>query len=192
MNADQLGQLMSAWVKSVPRFPDAACRGRTEMADVDVRSSREAIDAAVETCLGCREMQRCSDWVDSLDSDHRPAGVVAGRLVDSAAYQTAKALMAAERKPKPPKPQSRSRGPRRPARRLLVAAEAAGAVGLTVREAAAALYGSEVTLTQCELARQALQRLVRRGRLRRVDRGRAGYRGRVARYVWADLEAVAS
>lgn len=162
------------------------------MADLDVGSSRERIDAGIETCLGCWELQRCSGWLDSAPTDQRPAGVVAARLVDPAAYQLARAAMVAERKPKPSRPQSRPRGPRRPARRLLVAAEAAGAAGLTVREAAAALYGSEATLNQVELARQCLQRLVRRGRLCRVDRGRASVRGRVSRYVIVDREAVAS
>lgn len=163
------------------------------MADLEIGSSRERIDAGIEVCLGCRELQRCSDWLDSLPADQQARGVVAGRLVDPAAYQAGKALMAAERRPKPSKPQQpRPRGAQRPARRLLVAAEAAGARGIAVREAAAALYGSEVTLGQIELARQALQRLVRRGRLRRVDRGQACVRGRVSRYVIVDLEAVAS
>lgn len=192
MNADQLGQLMSAWVKSVPRMPDAACRAETWMADLDVSSRRERIDAGIETCLGCRELQRCSDWSDGLKADQPVRGVVSARLVDPAAYQTARAVMAAELKPRRPKAAPRPRGPRRPARRLLVAAEAVGAVGLTTREAAETLYGAEATLNQVELARQALQRMVRRGVLRRVDRGQTSVRGRVSRYVIVDDAAAAS
>lgn len=189
---------MSAWediagaLVGVPLLEGARCKGRPERFDLDIRSDRESIDWATYTCGACPALRKCRRWVDRLDTRQRPSGVVAGRLLDPAAYQTATAVMVAELKPPAPKAPPRPRGPRRPARRLLVAAEAVGVVGLTVREAAAALYGSEVTLTRCELARQALQRLVRRGRLRRVDRGQASGRGRVARYVTVDLEAVAS
>lgn len=191
MTPDQLADLLGVAI-AVPRLPDAACRGETWLADLDVRSPRRKIDDAIEVCLSCRALEGCSSWLDSLPTDQRPAGVVAGQLVDPAAYQTAKALMAAERTPKPSRPRSRPRGPQRPARRLLAAVEAAGAAGITVREAAAVLYGPWGTVSQGEQTRQCLQRMVRRGVLHRVDRGRAGDRGRVARYVRTDLEAVAS
>ncbi|MEB4208751.1 hypothetical protein [Mycobacterium sp. 94-17] len=168
MNGPELAALMGAWV-AVPRMPDAACRAETWMADLDVSSSAgEQIDAGIETCLGCRELQRCSDWLDSLPADHYPRGVVAARLVDPAAYQTARAAMVAVLKPHPPKVAPRPRGPRRPARRLLAAVEAASD-GLTPREAAVALHSPDVTTTQIELARQGLQRLVLRGCAGRVD-----------------------
>lgn len=189
---------MSAWedlagaLAGVPLLEGARCKGRPERFDLDVRSDREAIDWATFTCRACPELRKCRRWVDSLPPRQWPSGVVAERLMDPAAYQTAQAVMAAELKPHPPKTAPRSRGPRRPARRLLVAAEAAGAAGLTAREAAVALYGAEVTLNQVELARQALQRMMRRGVLRRVARGQTSVRGRVSRYVVADDTAVAS
>lgn len=189
---------MSAWddlastLAGVPLLEGARCKGRPERFDVDIRSDREAIDWAVFTCGACPALRKCRGWGDSLPPRQRPSGVVAGQLVDPAAYQTAKAAMAAELKTHRPQAAPRPRGPRRPARRLLVAAEAAGPVGLTVREAAVALYGSEATLTQCELTRQALQRMVRRGVLRRVDRGQASARGRVSRYAIVDDAAAAS
>ncbi|MCA2320705.1 hypothetical protein JF732_18840 [Mycobacterium intracellulare] len=189
---------MSAWedlagaLAGVPLLEGARCKGRPERFDLDIRSHREAIDWATYTCGACPALRKCRRWVDSLPSRQWPSGVVGGRLFDAAAYQSAQAVMAAELKPQAPKAARRSRGARRPARRLLVAAEAVGAAGLTAREAAVVLYGAEVTLNHVELARQCLQRLVRRGRLRRVDRGQAGVRGRVSRYVIVDLEAVAS
>lgn len=180
----------------VPLLEGAKCKGRPERFDIDIRSDRESIDWAAYTCGACPALRKCRRWVDSLPPRQRPSGMVAGRLLDPAAYQTARAVMAAEMAARQPKPKRQSkppeRGPRRPARRLLHATEAVGAVGLTVREAAAALYGPEVAPNQVEVARQCLQRMVRRGVLRRVDRGQASERGRVARYVRADVEAVAS
>lgn len=191
MNADQFAALMGM-AASVPRMPDAACRGEAWLADLDVTSGRERIDAGIETCLGCRQLQRCSDWVDALPPGQQVRGVVAGRLVDPAAYQTARAVMVGELRPHPPQEVPKPRGPRRPARRLLAASEAAGEVGLTVREAAAVLYGPEATLNQAEQTRQALERMRRRGVLCRVDRGQTSARGRVSRYMRVDVEAAAS
>lgn len=176
----------------VPLLEGARCKGRPERFDLDIRSGREAIDWATYTCGACPALRKCRAWVDSLEPRQRPSGVVAGRLLDAAAYQSARAVMAAELKPHPPNAAPRPRAARRPARRLLVAAEAAGAAGLTAREAAVTLYGTEAALNQVELARQVLQRMVRRGRLRRVDRGQSSVRGRVSRYVVADDAAVAS
>lgn len=66
MNSDDLGRLMAAWLGSVPRLPDAKCRGETWLADLDVRSSREAIDAAIDVCLDCPVMLACAEWVEGL------------------------------------------------------------------------------------------------------------------------------
>lgn len=186
MNSDDLGRLMAAWLGSVPRLPDAKCRGETWLADLDVRSSREAIDAAIDVCLDCPVMLACAEWVEGLSPDQNPAGVTASRLIDPRAYQAAKSAMAAELKAGAPQPASPK--PRRRARlrqRLLAVAEAAGPDGVTVAEARAELYGAYATGTHTELARQGLQRLVGRGVLVRVDRG-----GR-ARYAPAQM-AVAS
>lgn len=186
MNADQLDQLMASWIGSVPRLEDAACRGATWLADIDVKSGRAVVDKAVEICLDCTAMVACAAWADGLPGEKKPAGVVAGRLFDASAYQVAKSAMAAELKTSAPQPAPpRPRAPRRPARGLLAAAEAAGGDGLTVREAAVALHSSDVTTRQVEIARQGLERLVRSGALVRVDRG-----GR-ARYAPAQI-AVAS
>lgn len=98
MNADQLADLLGA-AAAAPRLPDAACRGETWMADVEIRSSRETIDAALELCLGCRAMHRCAAWVDSLPVDQKPAGVVAGRLyVDAPSAAYARGVMVGELK----------------------------------------------------------------------------------------------
>lgn len=186
MTSDDLGRLMAAWLGSVPQLPDAACRGRTEMADVDVRSSREAIDAAIDVCLDCPVMLACAEWVEGLPADQKPAGVTASILLDPRAYQTARSAMADELKgaaPQPASPKTRARGRMRQS--LLAVVEAAGPDGVTVAEAAAALYGAYATGTRTELARQGLQRLVGRGVLVRVDRGSR------ARYAPAQI-AVAS
>ncbi|WP_324738666.1 hypothetical protein P6281_06610 [Mycobacterium sp. 5-140-3-2] len=183
MNADQLANLLGA-AAAVPRMPDAACRGETWLADLDVSSSRERIDAGIEICLGCTEFQRCSDWVDSPRAEQQVRGVVAARLVDPDAPRTAREAMQAERKPRPPRPPSKPRNGRLRLR-LLAAVEAAGGDGLTVAEAAKAVHGSNPATSQLEQTRQGLQRLVARGALQRVDRDR------LARYAGAEI-AVAS
>lgn len=115
MNGDDVGRLMAAWVGSVPRLEDAACRGNPGPFDLDVRAGREAVDAAVEICLDCPAMLDCGAWVDSLPADQKPAGIVAGRLFDSGAYGVAKSAMTAELKSSVPQSTPRPRGPRRPA-----------------------------------------------------------------------------
>lgn len=98
MNADQLAALLGA-AAAAPRMPDAACWGETWMADVEIRSSRGTIDAAIDVCLSCPAMQRCAAWLDSLPPDQKPAGVVAGRLVvDPPAVVYSRSAMAAELK----------------------------------------------------------------------------------------------
>jgi hypothetical protein len=104
MTPDTLADLLGA-AAAVPRLLDAACRGRTEMADIEIRSSRTEIDAAIEVCMGCRELQGCSSWVDLLPVGQRPAGVVAGRLVvDPAQMEHARRAMTAELAARRPKP----------------------------------------------------------------------------------------
>lgn len=191
MTPDQLADLLGV-AAAVPRMPDAACRTETWMADLEVGSSRERIDGGIEICLGCRELQRCSDWLDSLPVDQQVRGVVAARMVDPAANQTARAVMAAElaaRRPKPPRQAKSSGGPRRLRATLLSAVDHAGPEGLTVREAAAALYGPTPSGTQVELARQAIHRLIARGVLCRVS---SGGRGGLSRYVRVDALEAAS
>ncbi|ORA07808.1 hypothetical protein BST14_26170 [Mycobacterium arosiense ATCC BAA-1401 = DSM 45069] len=64
MNADGLAALMSAWVASVQRLPEAQCLGRTDLADLEIKSPRAAIDEAIEdVCLNCRELLRCAEWL---------------------------------------------------------------------------------------------------------------------------------
>lgn len=187
---------MRAWedlagaLAGIPLLEGARCKAKPERFDLDVRSGREAIDWAVFTCGGCPALRKCRAWVDSLDPGRLPSGVVAGCLVDPAAYQTARAVMAAERTP-PPRPMTQPRQGRL-RRRLQAVVEAAGPRGLTVAEAAAQLHGTPLTTARIELTRQGLERSVGRGLLRRVDRGRAGGRGRAARYVAVDRGAVAS
>lgn len=84
-----LSDLVGA-LAGVPLLEGAACRGEAWMADLDIRSSREEIDAAIEVCLGCPALVACSSWVDELPADQRPVGVVAGRWLDHRAYQSAR------------------------------------------------------------------------------------------------------
>ncbi|MGV0161043.1 hypothetical protein ACRU3B_16585 [Mycobacterium colombiense] len=98
MNTDQLASLLGA-AAAAPRMPNAACWGETWMADVEIRSSRGTIDAAIDVCLSCPAMQRCATWVESLPADQKPAGVVAGRLfVDRPAAVYARSVMVADLK----------------------------------------------------------------------------------------------
>lgn len=98
MNADQLRRLFGSAL-SVPRLDGALCIGETYLADVEIRSSRETIDAAIDVCLSCPAMQRCAAWVESLPADQKPAGVVASRLVvDAPAVTYARSVMAGELK----------------------------------------------------------------------------------------------
>lgn len=99
MNGAELASLMGAWAAGVPRLHAAACHGVTWLADVDIRSSRATIDAALEVCLGCRELLACSSWVDQLPADQRPVGMVAARLIDPTAYQVARSQRPAARLP---------------------------------------------------------------------------------------------
>lgn len=191
MNPNQLAALLGA-AAAVPRLEDAACRGNPEPFDLDVRAGREAIDAAVEMCLDCPAMLACCAWANGLPADQRPRGVVGGRLLDPDAPRTAREVMDATRAARRPEPQrqpKRSGGPRRLRATLLSAVDRAGPEGLTVRQAALALYGAEPTGTQIELARQAIHRLVARDALRRLC---SGARGSLARYSRVDDEAVAS
>ncbi|TAM62855.1 hypothetical protein [Mycobacterium sp.] len=127
--------------------------------------------------------------MDSLPADQKPRGVVGATLVDPDAYQTVRAVMAADlaaRQPTPKRQRSLSRSRLRGV--LLEAVDSAGPEGVTVAEAAAALYGPAPTGTQVELARQALNRAVNRGLLRRIGGGRGG----LARYVRGAVASAAA
>lgn len=82
----------------VPHLEGARCKGKSERFDLDVRSDREAIDWAVFACQACPALRLCRSWLGSLPPGRRPAGVVAGRLVDPFAPEYARRVMAADSK----------------------------------------------------------------------------------------------
>lgn len=79
---------MTAWAELVgalsgaPRLEGAACRGRTWLADLTAKSDADLIEAAGHICGGCRALDTCRAWLDSLQPNHQPSGYVAGRLVE--------------------------------------------------------------------------------------------------------------
>lgn len=68
-----------------PVLDGALCRGRHELFD-GVRLREPAGEAkarhaaALELCGRCPAFEACSTWLAGLPADHRPGGVVAGRV----------------------------------------------------------------------------------------------------------------
>lgn len=79
------GADLFAALAAIPRLPDAACKGRSEL--FDEARPHEAPDdvayrhaAATRICQDCPALQPCRAWVDSLKPSQRPVGVVCGRV----------------------------------------------------------------------------------------------------------------
>ena len=70
-----------------PRLPQAACRGRAGLFDSHQADESDAEvahrhRAAVDLCQQCSALNACLTWLCSLPRDQRPAGIVAGHMVD--------------------------------------------------------------------------------------------------------------
>jgi hypothetical protein len=70
-----------------PDMPDAECAGQWTLFDppepgepTDSVKVRQL--AALTLCRRCTEIQRCTEWVDSLPPRHQPLGVVAARITE--------------------------------------------------------------------------------------------------------------
>lgn len=75
-------ELLAEVLRESPALPNAACRGEVELFSAD--DDPGAVEAAIEICeTCCRDMPRCRAWLDSLTPTQRPAGVVAGRVVNN-------------------------------------------------------------------------------------------------------------
>lgn len=80
---------------AVPNLAGAQCRGRTELFDATIETSRErtleeveyARAAAKRLCGTCPALNPCRQWLDSLPRTKKPPGVVAGRLNDDVLAQ---------------------------------------------------------------------------------------------------------
>lgn len=74
-------------LRGVPALPGAQCRNRGHL--FDPPAPREAADdvaqrhmQALWLCDNCPARRPCEQWLDSLPPARRPAGVVAGRIVN--------------------------------------------------------------------------------------------------------------
>lgn len=72
---------------TAPWLPEAACRGLGVTFDSRQPDETDAevayrYRAAVDLCRQCRELTACLAWLHALSPDQRPAGTVAGHLVD--------------------------------------------------------------------------------------------------------------
>lgn len=76
--------LLSA-LRGVPDLPGAKCRGKYDLFD-PARDDEDAPDAerrhraALEVCAGCPALDACGAWLESLRTEDRPLGVIAGRI----------------------------------------------------------------------------------------------------------------
>jgi hypothetical protein len=68
-----------AKVFTTPQLPGARCVGRWEMFDPDGDDDQH--QQAMALCRNCPALTRCSDWLESLQPQQRPHGVIAGRLI---------------------------------------------------------------------------------------------------------------
>jgi hypothetical protein len=73
---------MAAALANAPDLHGAACVGRARLFDIDGSHARDYTEA-IAICHQCPALIACGQWLDSLGprSRHRPAGVVAGRLI---------------------------------------------------------------------------------------------------------------
>jgi hypothetical protein len=87
VNREDVANLLADIARGVPALPAAACRSEPALWDPRDRE-REPVedwhwrrDAAIRTCRACPELAACSTWLDSLDPELRPTGVVAAQEV---------------------------------------------------------------------------------------------------------------
>jgi hypothetical protein len=72
-----IDELFAELAAGIPDLPGARCKGRTEW---DEWECPETIEFCIHHCNSCVELQKCSQWHDSLTPAQRPTGVCAGRL----------------------------------------------------------------------------------------------------------------
>jgi hypothetical protein len=71
-----------------PPLPGASCRGLSHLFDAAMdwdggNSRRLARKAARRVCASCPCLDACGSWIETLPQSRRPAGIVAGRLIDA-------------------------------------------------------------------------------------------------------------
>ncbi len=91
-----LTEFLAALAAAAPHLPGASCRSHIELfdratGDTRTADTRQARTAALNLCHGCPAIHACRAWLDTLPADHRPIGVVAGRVVDPVAIPANKA-----------------------------------------------------------------------------------------------------
>lgn len=72
-----LDELLIGALSGIPDLRRARCKGRTEW---DEYECMETVEYCINRCSSCVELQKCSQWYDSLPASQRPHGVCAGRL----------------------------------------------------------------------------------------------------------------
>lgn len=70
-----------------PSLPGARCRGRSHLFDPAQQGEApekvaQRQNQAAQLCSGCPSLEPCAAWLDGLPPSRRPAGVVAGRIVE--------------------------------------------------------------------------------------------------------------
>lgn len=68
-----------------PALPGALCRDRSSLFDSE---DPDDVAEAVALCGRCPDLAQCRQWVGTLTTRNRPAGVVAGRLYRTVGYAT--------------------------------------------------------------------------------------------------------
>lgn len=77
--------LLAAILRGVPHLPGAHCRGRPELFDETGQHESPEVaqqrhNQAVGLCEHCPALSACEQWCAGLKPNHRPSGVVAGRI----------------------------------------------------------------------------------------------------------------
>lgn len=83
-----LPEFLAALAAALPSLPGARCRGRGELFDATISGVRGAPhedleyarNAALRLCHQCPALLACTRWLESLPTDQRPLGVIAGRI----------------------------------------------------------------------------------------------------------------
>ena len=79
------GSALADLAASIPRLPEAACKGRHELFDAQPEDQHPDIARRLEsTALGicrlCPELEPCALWLAGLEPHQRPFGVTAGTV----------------------------------------------------------------------------------------------------------------
>ena len=79
------GSALADLAASIPRLPEAACKGRHELFDAPAEDMEPVIARRLEStalviCQTCPELEPCREWLDGLESHQQPYGVTAGMV----------------------------------------------------------------------------------------------------------------